>query len=80
MAFSDLYDSRIPEWIRDIAIERLRNNHSLQERSDISEADRRLVIQLIHSALPELELKMWERALMRGISPKTQQRRRNSRQ
>ena len=76
MAFGDLYDARIPQQIRDLAIERLQTHRSLENRSDIDKGTRILALQCLRSALPDYELKPGEEALCRGISVSTAQRRR----
>ena len=76
MAFADLYDARVPQAVRDLALERLQTHRSLENRTDIDEGTRILALQCLHSALPDYELKTGEIALCGGISVSTAQRRR----
>jgi len=75
MSFADLYDARIPQRVRDLALERLQTHRSLENRTDIEQGLRILALQCLHSALPEFELKEGEKALCSGISSATKRRR-----
>lgn len=75
MPFGDLYDPRVPQPIRDLALERIRTKRSLGTRTDIEEGLRIEALLAIHSALPDYELKRGEKALVSGISASTGRRR-----